>query len=255
MRSKHWGQNFLIDANIAAKIAVAARALSDGRSCFEIGAGTGNLTSALLAQGFAVTAVEKDSELVARLAHRFADLPVEVVHADVLQRDLPDDMSLCVGNLPYSITTDILMWFKKQRAKHALFMVQKEFAERLVATPATRAYGRISVLMQLLFEIKILFRVSASCFRPIPKVSSAVISLSALPSVFNSSIEEHNFERFTHLLFHVGNKTLAKVAKMYEFSVDEEFAKRRVRTLTPDEIRALFIKVSKDTQKINQARR
>lgn len=252
MRGKHWGQNFLIDANIANKIAVAARELSDVRSCFEIGAGTGNLTAALLAQGFEVIAVEKDTKLVATLATRFADLPVNVLHADVLQQDLPAGMSLCVGNLPYSITTDILMWFKKQRVKHALFMVQKELAERLVATPATRTYGRISVLMQLLFKMKILFTVSANCFRPIPKVSSAVISLVALPSVFNSSIEEHNFERFTHTLFHVGNKTLAKIAKMYGFRVDEELAERRVRTLTPDEIKSLFIKVSKDTQKFNQ---
>ena len=251
-RGKSWGQNFLIDANIANKIAVAARELSGvPAKCFEVGAGTGNLTSALLAQGFEVVAVEKDAQLVATLAPRFADMPVEVLHADVLQQDLPAGMRLCVGNLPYSITTDILIWFKNQRnkCKHALFMVQRELAERLVAPPSTRAYGRISVLMQLLFKMDMLFAVSANCFRPIPKVSSAVISLVALPSVFSSSIEERNFERFTHTLFHVGNKTLAKTAKMYGFYVDQELAERRVRTLTPDEIKSLFIKVNKDTQK------
>lgn len=233
---------------------MAARELSGASAtqCFEIGAGTGNLTAALLAQNFKIIAVEKDTRLIARLSDRFTNSPVQVLQADVLTQTVPANVPLCVGNLPYSITTDILMWFKNQRCPRALFMVQKEFAERLVAKPCTSDYGRISVLMQLLFNMKILFAVSANCFRPKPKVSSVVMSYVALPTVFNSALEEYNFERFTHMLFHVGNKTLAKISKMYGFNVAQNLAARRARTLTPNEIKSLFIKVSKDTQKFNQ---
>ena len=252
-RGKHWGQNFLIDHNISRKIAQAALALNANsqQKIVEIGAGTGNLSSALLTAGLSVLAVEKDPHLVKNLQTRFAaEQNLQVVGADILNWQLPAGTQLCVGNLPYSLTTGILLWFNQQNCPHALFMLQQEVAARLVSPPATKNYSRISVLMQLLYEMKILFKVSPTCFRPVPRVYSAVVGFSALATRhFVDAKEIENFAKFTHKLFHLSRKTLAKSAKMQMIEHDPQLAKRRVDSLTPQEIKSIFLK-NKQQQRI-----
>ena len=251
---KRLGQNFLCDANISAKIARLAHRLAPHGVCDEIGAGSGNLTAALLAENFRVTAIEKDTLLLPVLAARFPNATLQLVHSDVLdwQPPLTDTARLCVGNIPYVLTTGILLWLKKYRNsyQHALFTVQREVAERLVAQPASKAYGRITACMQLFFEVRKHFNIPRSCFRPQPRVDSALISLTPHTSPCNNAEQELAFERFTHLLFHMRRKTLATTLRRHGISCHALTAterQARVETLSPLRIWALMCALSPDT--------
>ncbi len=243
--SRRLGQNFLCDANLSAKIARLARHLAPHGVCDEIGAGSGNLTAALLAEGLQVTAIEKDIRLLPTLAARFPHL--QLVHRDVRDWQPPptDTGRLCVGNIPYALTTDILMWFKKNRAcyQHALFTVQREVAARLVAQPASKAYGRITACMQLFFVVRKHFDIPRRCFRPQPRVDSALISLTPCASPCDQAEQELAFARFTQMLFHMRRKTLATTLKRHGISCSALTAaerQARAETLSPQRIWALM---------------
>lgn len=248
---KRLGQHFLSDPNIAAKIARLARRLAPHGSCDEIGAGSGNLTTALLAERFRITAIEKDIRLLPQLRQRFPS--VQLVHRDVCDWQPPQTATarLCVGNIPYALTTDILLWFKRHRTcyQHALFTVQREVAARLVSPPATKTYGRITVCMQLFFYVQKHFDIARSCFQPRPQVDSAVISLTPRRSPCASVAQEQTFARFTHLLFHMRRKTLATTLRRHGIvcpaAVDGQL---RVETLPPTRIWELFQMISANAQ-------
>jgi 16S rRNA (adenine1518-N6/adenine1519-N6)-dimethyltransferase len=185
---KSLGQNFLFDLNLTSRIARAAGDLA-GVTVLEIGPGPGGLTRALLALGTArVIAVERDERAIAALEEIGAHYParLDIVAADALGFDprsrLNDRPARIVANLPYNIATALLVnwlttepwppWFDS-----AVLMFQREVAERIVAGPGTKAYGRLSVLAQWRCDAKILFDINASAFVPPPKVTSSVIRL------------------------------------------------------------------------------
>ncbi len=147
----------------------------------EIGPGRGALTTHLLAWSARVVAIEIDPVLVHYLRAEFRDQPrLTLVEGDVLKTDLAQWGRIAVaGNLPYYITSPILERTLDlgHRLMQAVFLVQKEVAERLVAKPGTRAYGFLSVQTQLLSTPELLFTVPADAFRPRPKVDSAVVRL------------------------------------------------------------------------------
>jgi len=144
----------------------------------EIGPGRGALTEKLLKRADRVVAIEVDYELVEHLRERFAGANLEIVHADVLQTDLRQWGPVPVaGNLPYYITSPILERATRAGAPRAVFLMQKEVAERLVARPGTRDYGFLTVQTALLAETKYLFEVKPGSFQPPPKVDSAVVLL------------------------------------------------------------------------------
>jgi 16S rRNA (adenine1518-N6/adenine1519-N6)-dimethyltransferase len=144
----------------------------------EIGPGRGALTEKLLKRADRVIAIEVDHELVEHLRERFAGAPLEIVHADVLQTDLGQWGPVPIaGNLPYYITSPILQQATRTDAPRAVFLMQKEVAERLVATPGTRDYGFLTVQTALLADTKYLFDVKPGSFSPPPKVDSAVVLL------------------------------------------------------------------------------
>ena len=238
---KYLSQNFLCDANINAKIARLARRLASPRAvCDEIGAGSGNLTAALLAENFSVTAIETDIRLLPLLAERFPQADLQLVQCDVRnwQPPVTNTARLCVGNIPYAQTTDILLWLKKHRAcyQHALFTVQREVAARLVAQPASKAYGRITACMQLFFAVRQHFIIPRSCFRPRPRVDSALLSLTPITSPCQSAAQEQAFEQFTQLLFHMRRKTLATTLKRHGIPchvLTPMEQQARVETLSP----------------------
>lgn len=257
--SKRLGQNFLCDTNINAKIARLARTLASHGMCDEIGAGSGNLTAALLAEGLHVTAIEKDTRLLPTLAARFPDL--QLVHSDVRNWQPPQTGTarLCVGNIPYVLTTDILLWLKKNRTRyqHALFTVQREVAARLVARPASKAYGRITACMQLFFTVRKHFDISRRCFWPRPRVDSSLISLTPRASPCDNAEQELAFERFTHMLFHMRRKTLATTLKRHRLSCHALTAterQARVETLSPLRIWALMGALAPDTPTVSRTR-
>lgn len=178
------GQHFLVRQAILERIAEAACPDADSRRCgtvVEIGPGRGALTTHLLARAERVVAIEIDPVLVQYLRAKFRDEPrLTLLEADVLKADLAQWGAAAVaGNVPYYITSPILEKTLKlgRQLIRAVFLVQKEVAERLTAHPGTRDYGFLSVQTQLLSDPELMFTVPAAAFRPPPKVDSAVVRL------------------------------------------------------------------------------
>ena len=179
---KRFGQHFLLDLNLTRKIARLAGPLA-GKTVIEVGPGPGGLTRALLEAGAQVIAIEADARflpLLAELAAR-ASGRLEVRHADALSIDpqtLPTGAPI-VSNLPYNVATPLLIgWLVSPlRPGPMTLMFQKEVAERIVALPHSKAYGRLSVLAQALCDAAVVMELPARAFTPPPTVDSAVVRL------------------------------------------------------------------------------
>jgi 16S rRNA (adenine1518-N6/adenine1519-N6)-dimethyltransferase len=182
------GQNFLLDLNLTAKIARAAGDLAAGTT-IEIGPGPGGLTRALLSHGAReVIAIERDARCLGALAEIAAAYPgkLTVIEGDALATDcakLGNAPRRIVANLPYNIATPLIIkWLRQGAAFSSLtVMVQKEVADRLIAKPRTKDYGRLSVLTQFLSKPRRLFDLPPRAFVPPPKVTSTVMELLPLP--------------------------------------------------------------------------
>ena len=179
---KSFGQHFLLDLNITRKIARLAGPL-DGEAVIEVGPGPGGLTRALLEAGAHVLAIEADARflpMLEALAARAAGR-LEIRHADALTVDpatLPQAARI-VANLPYNVGTPLLIgWLVGPlRPSCMTLMFQKEVADRIVAPPGSKTYGRLSVLAQALADARIVMDLPARAFTPPPKVASAVVRL------------------------------------------------------------------------------
>ncbi|MDO6586686.1 16S rRNA (adenine(1518)-N(6)/adenine(1519)-N(6))-dimethyltransferase RsmA [Salipiger sp. 1_MG-2023] len=188
---KSLGQNFLLDLNLTAKIARQAGDLS-GMDVLEIGPGPGGLTRGLLAEGARrVLAIEKDERCLPALAEIGAAWPgrLEVISGDALDIDplahLTPPIAIC-ANLPYNVGTELLVrWLTPDIWppfwQSLTLMFQREVAERIVAVPGSKAYGRLAVLAQWRAEARIVLSLPPGAFTPPPKVASAVVHLKALP--------------------------------------------------------------------------
>ena len=185
---KSLGQNFLFDLNLAARIARAGGPL-EGVTVFEVGPGPGGLTRALLALGAArVIAVERDDRAIAALEEIAALYPgrLDIVSADALTFDprghIAGTPARIVANLPYNVATPLLIsWLSIEPWPPwydcAVVMFQREVAERIVAAPGSKTYGRLSVLAQWRCEARIMFDVNAAAFVPPPKITSSIVRL------------------------------------------------------------------------------
>lgn len=173
---KKWGQHFLRNRGAAEKI-VAAVEPEPGDVIVEIGPGEGVLTEKLATLGNELTAIEIDPQLAARLREKFGDL---VVNADALTAPLPARPFRAVGNLPYNVGTPILRRvITDPNFRRAVFMLQKEVADRLVAKPGEEQYGFLTLFRQLYATARILMTLEPGSFHPRPKVRSAVVVLDA----------------------------------------------------------------------------
>ena len=185
---KSLGQNFLLDLNLTARIARASGPL-DGVTVVEIGPGPGGLTRALLACGVKrVIAIERDARAISALAEIASRYPgrLEVISGDALKIDpathLDGGPVRVVANLPYNIATALLIgWLTAEPwppwYDRLVLMFQREVAERIVAVPGGKSYGRLAVLAGWRMQAKILFELAPSAFVPPPKVTSAVVQL------------------------------------------------------------------------------
>lgn len=187
MAKKSLGQNFLFDLNLTAKIARQAGDLQ-GQTVIEVGPGPGGLTRALLAQGANVIAIERDERCLAALEEIANHYPgrLQVVAGDALETDFGllagGDKVKIVANLPYNVGTQLLIgWLLSEPwppfYASLTLMFQREVAERIVARPASDAYGRLGVLAGWRTEARITFDVPPQAFTPPPKVTSSVVHL------------------------------------------------------------------------------
>jgi 16S rRNA (adenine1518-N6/adenine1519-N6)-dimethyltransferase len=214
---KALGQNFLTDRNVLARIAEAV-GIGPGDRVLEVGPGRGALTAVLAEKGAQVVAVELDRELVPLLRTQFAGRQnVEVVEADILAVDLPrllgehgEGTWKVAANLPYNISSQALFRFLEYRSLFSVLvlMLQKEVGERLLALPACKEYGALTVLFRLHFQIRREFIVKPGSFHPVPKVDSVVLSFTPLPAPRVHVGNEECFRRVVKAAFAQRRKTL-----------------------------------------------
>ena len=167
------GQNFLIDSNISKRIVDSAE-VREGEKVLEIGPGRGALTELLSSRGNLI-AIEKDKWLAVVLKQKFKE-NVEIFEGDILKWEVPP-IDVIVANLPYSISSPILFRLFNYEWTRAVLMFQEEFANRLVAKPGSKIYGRLSVMANHFVSTKKLFKVSKTAFQPQPKIHSQVVKL------------------------------------------------------------------------------
>ncbi|MFN7991342.1 MAG: 16S rRNA (adenine(1518)-N(6)/adenine(1519)-N(6))-dimethyltransferase RsmA [Candidatus Micrarchaeia archaeon] len=234
-RKKSLGQCFLEDRNTLALEARLARC--DGKVVLEIGAGDGRLTAAVLAERpKRLIAVEKDGGFAAVLRERFSGRgDVEIIEADFLQTE-PQKVDIVIGNIPYYISSDIVFRLRDYGFSRAVLMVQKEFAQKMAASPGDGNFGRLSVTSQIAFRISYERTVLRHLFRPVPKVDSAIITLE--PTGKRLTPFEENIIRW---IFQHKNQTVRNSLLHSKMFTDADIGrlgdlqKRRGRTLAKDE--------------------
>jgi 16S rRNA (adenine1518-N6/adenine1519-N6)-dimethyltransferase len=219
---KSLGQNFLLDLNLTARIARAAGPL-DGVSVLEVGPGPGGLTRALLAAGaLKVIAIERDQRALAALDEIAQHYPgrLVVIGGDALEFDprphLGSGPARIVANLPYNIATALLIgWLTAEPwppwYDRLVLMFQREVAERIVAKPGGKQYGRLSVLTQWRAQAKILFDINPSAFVPPPKVTSSLVEF--VPRSKPLACDRRTLERITESAFGQRRKMLRQSLK------------------------------------------
>ncbi|MBP2636750.1 MAG: rsmA [Firmicutes bacterium] len=225
--SKKLGQNFLIDANVVDGI-VAAAAITEGDPVLEIGPGIGTLTQGLAEAGAEVTAVELDRRLLDVLGKTLEGYNnVRIIHGDILKIDISREINKekykVVANLPYYITTPIIMKFLEEKLPVELLvtMVQKEVAERMVAKPGGKDYGALSVAVQYYTQPEIMFIVPPQAFLPPPAVESAVIRCTVRSKPPVEVASEKMFFRVVKAAFAQRRKTLANGLKAAGLNKDD----------------------------------
>jgi len=248
---KSLGQNFLLDLNLTARVARSAGDLSS-MTVLEVGPGPGGLTRALLLEGARkVIAIERDERCLEALAEIAAHYPgrLDVVHGDALETDftsLAEANTAIAANLPYNIGTVLLTgWLENESwppfYRSMTLMFQREVAERIVAPPGTKHYGRLAVLAQWRCYCEIAFDIAPQAFCPAPKVTSSVVHLVPREPIINvdmaalSTITRHAFGQRRKML----RQSLKPVGGLQLLEKAEIDPQRRAETLDVEEFCAL----------------
>lgn len=245
---KHLGQNFLYDSFLLRRIVESAH-LTREDTVVEIGPGPGRMTKILTAAAGRVIAIELDEDLLSRLRAEMADIPnLELVHADALEYPYETVGPFkVVANIPYYITTPILFRVLEARAnlRSMTLTIQKEVAERIVASPGGKDYGVLTIAVQFFCTAEMKFIVRKESFRPAPKVDSAVIHLVMREQPAVVVADEKFFFRVVRTAFSQRRKTIANTLKGLDPNVREVLQKcgidpmRRPETLSLQEFAVL----------------
>jgi len=231
---KRWGQHFLVDRNILNKVVHAAE-LEKGDVILEIGPGMGEMTLALARQVNKVIAVEIDRELVKILKKKTADFPnIIVIEGDILKISFEElyrqghQQLKVVANLPYQISTPLLFGFIESRDLFSTLtlMLQREVAERMIASPGGKDYGPLSIFTQSVSDLSIQFYIKPSAFFPPPKVESAVIHMVWKERPLVRGEEEGWFKKVVKGCFGYRRKRLINALRHADLLLPEDLEKR-----------------------------
>lgn len=243
---KCFGQNFLIDGHIIEQI-IGIISPKKNDNILEIGIGMGALTMPLLARVNQLNVVELDRELIQHWQNKNLD-KLQLYQSDILKFNLKTlkQPLRVVGNLPYNISSPILMKMIENRylIQDMCFMFQQEVAKRITANPNNKIYGRLSVIMQYYFHTNYCFDVPNTAFEPMPKVQSAIIVF--IPKQKTTPIKDQNFNYIVKQSFSMRRKTLKNCLKSYlKQSQTVIDLSRRAETLNMNE----FIQLTQDYER------
>jgi len=234
---KKYGQNFLIDKNILSKIAHLIPA--ENLDILEIGPGDGRLTDAIISKKPSkLLLIEIDNNLFKILSNKYKNLKfINILNEDFLNIKIKDDYDLVISNLPYNISSQIIVKLSlmENLPERLVLMFQKEFAMRLIDLKI----NSINSLIKCFYDIKLNFHVSKTCFRPIPKVNSSVMTFSKKEKGLLKKDEIESFIGFKRTLFSYKRKSLKNLLKGYnlekKFNLD-----LRVENLELEELIKIF---------------
>lgn len=265
--SKKAGQSHLVDEGLIRRITHEYAEISSSDKVLEIGPGIGNLTSFLIEEARMVFAVERDERLVKILKERLGGSPnIDIIQGDILEIDLPN-FDKVVSNLPYSISTPITFKLFEENFQQAVLMYQKEFAERMVASPGSSEYSRLSVGISYGWDVRILEEVSPDSFIPQPEVSSAIVEVKPQGAKFQVDDEElfhnsvkaafqHRRQKTRNSLYHSFEEIFPDLEvsddekrNIIDDNLPEELANARPGNLAPEDfgkIADCLSKISKD---------
>jgi len=213
---KKYGQNFLIDDNITKKIIDLIN--HNNLNILEIGPGDGKLTNKLInKKPKKLDLIEIDTELVKNLKDKFKDHNfLNVINNDILKYDIKNNYDLVISNLPYNISSQVLIKLSLMREvpNEMILMFQKEFATKLLENKL----NSINSIINCFFKIRLKFHVSKNCYRPIPKVDSSVLKFEKLNKSLIKTNEIESFIKFKRYLFSYKRKSLRNLLKKYKFN-------------------------------------
>ena len=238
---KKFGQNFLIDQHIIKQILDSINP-NKSQSILEIGPGLGALTIPLLNKLKHINVVEIDKDMVKFLTKKIPSSKITIYQEDILEVEDQrfSEFNFIIGNLPYYISTPILLKLAKIKKNDAdlFFMLQKEVAERVSATPSTKMYGRLSSMLQYFFRVELLFDIPAEAFNPKPKIMSSFVKFTRKNSHELNASNDDNYEKVIKLAFQYKRKTLRNnfkgVLDDSDFSSLDIDPKMRAETLSVD---------------------
>jgi len=233
-RRRLLGQHFLVSEAIAKSIVDCAN-ITKKDTVLEIGTGRGILLPFLCQAAKKVISVETDKELYLSALEKFENFSnLSLKHGDGFKLDL--DFTIFVSNLPYSKSRKAIEWLAQKKFSHAIIMVQKEFAEKLLSKPGNKNHRAVTVLVNCCTEIERIMYVKKSNFSPPPKVDSVVLRLTKTQQISKNIINTVN------KLFSYRKKTIRNVAKQFGISIDSN---QRFEDLTDGEIVRLAKQINK----------
>jgi len=238
------GQNFLKEESFLEEI---AEAIPKGKNVLEIGAGHGELTKYLAKRAKKLTTIEKDPALLPALQKTISKLKnVQVLNADALDVDFKP-YSYFAGNIPYAISSPLLFKILDSPFKEAVLLLQKEFAQRLVAQPGTDDWSRLAAMAQNAAEIKIIDEVPKECFSPVPKVDSLIVHFKSKPKKARLELDpfivallfQHKNQIVKNAIVHSRHMLGMEKEEAREAAEKTGLADRKVRQLGPQELEML----------------
>ena len=239
---KKYGQNFLIDQNIIKKICNLL--LSKNLKIIEIGPGDGRLTEQLLHyEPKELKIIEIDPDLIPILQLKFdKNQNIKIINENVLNYQLTEEIDLIISNLPYNISSQILVkiCIMENLPNNLILMFQKEFAERLI----DKKLNSLNSLVNCFFEINNSFNVGRNCFRPIPKIDSTVLSFKRKKEILLEKNEVNKFIEFKRNLFSHKRKTLNKLLKDYKFNKEKYDLSLRIEQIKLKELLNIFREIN-----------